>query len=195
LSASHSAAHAGPFQHNPFLAEVAKAAVGDSRLEHCIQCGTCGGSCPSAQDMDHSPRQIFAMIKAGMRKEVLESSTPWVCVSCYNCVVRCPQKVKITDLMYTLKNMAVKAKMYKDTTAPEFSQTFVVMVENFGRSFELGLATRYFLRYQPMRLPGMAPLGLGMLSKKRMDFRPHRIQGMAQLKAILDCARELEETP
>ncbi|MBK6710249.1 MAG: 4Fe-4S dicluster domain-containing protein [Chloroflexi bacterium] len=49
----------------------------------CIQCGTCGGSCPSGQDMDHTPRQLFAMIRADMRDEVLRSNTPWYCVSCY----------------------------------------------------------------------------------------------------------------
>ena len=31
-----------------------------ANLNACIQCGTCGGSCPSAPDMDHSPRKIFA---------------------------------------------------------------------------------------------------------------------------------------
>ena len=37
----------------------------------CIQCGTCGGSCPSAEDMDHTPRMLFAMVRAGMRDQAL----------------------------------------------------------------------------------------------------------------------------
>lgn len=175
-----------------FLEAVSHATAGVSRLENCIQCGTCGGSCPPAADMDHTPRQIFAMIRAGQREEVLRSNTPWMCVSCYYCVVRCPQEVHITDIMYTLKSMAIKAKLYEDAKAPDFARTFVDNVESYGRSYEFGLATRYYLKHFPMRLPGMAPMGLGMLTKQRLDITPKRIEGMDQLTAILGRAKELE---
>lgn len=175
------------------LEEVSAATAGVSRLEMCIQCGACGGSCPSAADMDHTPRALFAMIRAGMRDEVLESNTPWFCVSCYHCVVRCPQEVRIADVMYTLKGMAVRAKLYNsNATAADFSQTFAGFVENYGRSFELGLATRHYLSHFPLRLPGMAPMGLGLLSRERMKIRPRRIEGIDQLKAILARAKEIE---
>jgi heterodisulfide reductase subunit C len=175
-----------------FLEEVSEATAGESRLDMCIQCGTCGGSCPSGADMDHTPRMLFAMIRAGLREEVLRSNTPWICVSCYYCTVRCPQEVQITDVMYTLKNMAIRAKLYKEGTAPDFSQTFIGMVENFGRSFELGLASQHYLKHFPLRLPGMAPMIVGLLSKKRIVLAPHRIEGIDQLKTILARAKELE---
>jgi len=175
-----------------FLEEVSEATAGVSRLEMCIQCGTCGGSCPSAADMDHTPRMLFAMIRAGMREEALRSNTPWICVSCYHCSVRCPQGVHIADVMYTLKGMAIRAKLYRDSIAPDFSQTFVDMIEEYGRSYEFGLATRHYLKHFPLRLPGMTPMGLGMLSKRRMDIKPRRIEGVVQLKAILNRAKELE---
>jgi heterodisulfide reductase subunit C len=184
-----------PHDTNPnirFLEEVSLATAGVSRLEMCIQCGTCGGSCPSAADMDHTPRHLFAMIRAGMRDEALSSNTPWLCVSCYHCVVRCPQDVHIADVMYTLKSMAIKSKLYKDSTAPDFSQTFVDMVENYGRSYEFGLATRHYLKHYPLRLPNMAPMGLGMLSKRRMSLKPKKIKGIDQLQAILNRAKDLE---
>jgi heterodisulfide reductase subunit C len=142
--------------------------------------------------MDHTPRMLFAMLRAGMREDALKSNTFWVCVSCYHCVVRCPQNVHIADVMYTLKSMAIQAKLFQDTTAPDFSQTFVDMVEEFGRSFELGLASRHYLKHFPLRLPGMAPMGMGMLSKKRMSLLPKRIKNLDQLKAILKRAKELE---
>lgn len=178
-----------------FLEEVSEATAGVARLEMCIQCGTCGGSCPSSADMDHTPRALFAMIRAGYREEVLRSNTPWMCVSCYHCVVRCPQEVHITDVMYTLKGMAIKAKLYQDSTAPDFSQTFVEMVEKYGRSYELGLATRHYLKHQVSRLPGSAPMGFGMLTKRRMSIRPKHIEGIDQLTAILDRAKEMEVVP
>jgi heterodisulfide reductase subunit C len=174
------------------LHEVSLATAGNSNLEMCIQCGTCGGSCPAGPDMDHTPRMIFAMLRAGMREEALRSNTPWICVSCYQCVVRCPQEIHITDVMYTLKSMAIEAKLYREASPPEFSRTFVDMVENYGRSFELGLATRHYLKHYPLRLPGMAPMSLGLLSKKRLKLTPHRIKNMEQLTAILEKAKELE---
>jgi heterodisulfide reductase subunit C len=145
--------------------------------------------------MEHTPRLLFAMIRAGMREEALKSNTPWICVSCYHCVVRCPQDVHITDIMYTLKSMAIRAKLYQDSKGPDFSNSFIDMVENFGRSFEFGLAARHYLRHFPLRLPAMAPMALGLMSKKRLDILPHRIDGIDQLKAILARAKELEVAP
>ena len=179
-----------------FLESVIAATPGDSHLERCIQCGTCGGSCPSGPDMDYSPRALFAMIDAGWRDEVLRSNTPWYCVSCYFCTVRCPQEIHITDVMYTLKRMAVQEGLYRDLhvgNAPEFSETFIDMVENYGRSFELGLVTRHYLRHRPLDAVKKAGLGLGMYQKGRLDLVPTRIKGLDSLKAILAKAHEIEE--
>jgi len=174
------------------LDEVSRRTAGVSRLEMCIQCGSCGGSCPSAGDMDHTPRMLFAMLRAGMRRDSLMSNTFWVCVSCYHCVVRCPQNVHIADVMYTLKGMAIDAKLYQNSTAPDFSQTFVDMVEEYGRGFEFGLATRHYLKHFPLRLPGMIPMAFGMLTKERMAVKPKRIKKIKELHAILKRAKELE---
>lgn len=175
-----------------FMQVVIDATQGESRLGMCIQCGTCGGSCPSAADMDHTPRQIFAMIRADMRDAVLRSNTPWHCVSCYYCTVRCPQEVHIPDVMYTLKSMAIREKLYDESVAPDFSQSFIGYIESYGRSFEFGLATRHYLRHRLLQTPSMVPLGLGMLSRGRMDLTPQRIEHIEQLQAILGRAIELE---
>ncbi len=185
---------AGPKQvEEPNLLEmVASRTAGVSRLEMCIQCGSCGGSCPSAAAMDHTPRALFAMLRAGMREDVLRSNTYWQCVSCYHCVVRCPQNIHITDVMYTLKCMAVEEGLYQNAAAPDLSKTFVEMVEGFGRSFELGLASLQYLKHFPLRLPNMAPMALGLLTRQRMSILPKRIENLDQLKAILKRAKELE---
>lgn len=177
---------------NVFLEEVMAAAPGGERLRECLQCGTCGGSCPSGPDMDNTPRQLFAMINAGMRDEVLRSNTPWYCVSCYYCTVRCPKEIPITDLMYALKRMAVRAKLYDDSDAPDFSETFMGFVENYGRSFEVGLAANYILTHSPLKKVGVAPMAMAMLAKDRLGLVPERIKGTKQLKAILDKAKALE---
>ncbi len=178
-----------------FFDRVVNATPGDSRLEMCIQCGTCGGSCPSGADMDHTPRALFAMVKAGMVEEVMKSNTPWYCVSCYYCTVRCPQEVHVTDLMYTLKRFSIQEEYYRKSSSPDappFSQTFIRYVEDYGRSFELGLATWYHLAHHPMNMPNIMPMALGLLRKGRIDITPKRIKDLDSLKSILAKAKELE---
>jgi heterodisulfide reductase subunit C len=175
-----------------FLDQVIDATPGGEKLVLCLQCGTCGGSCPSGADMDYTPRAIFAMIEADMKDEVLKSNTPWYCVSCYYCTVRCPQEIPITDLMYSLKEMAVKEGYYDQREASDFSETFIGYVESYGRSFEVGLATRYFLFHKPLKLVNMGMgMGFNMLRKGRMGLTPERIKNIDQLKNILNKAKQL----
>ena len=181
-------------EQSSFLDEVQARTPGESRLLMCIQCGTCGGSCPSGADMQHTPRHIFAMIRADMRDEVLSSNTPWYCVSCYYCTVRCPQDVHITDIMYTLKRMSLVGHSYDSSTAPDFSKMFINWVENYGRAFELGLMSQHMLRHNPLGVFKIADMGIGMVTKGRMAFTPKRIQGIAGLKQIIAKAKELEES-
>jgi heterodisulfide reductase subunit C len=178
-----------------FLAEVIAATAGDTRIQMCVQCGTCGGSCPSAADMDQTPRQLFAMVRAGMRDRALASNTPWMCVSCHFCAVRCPQEVHIPDVMYALKSIAAREGRSPSSAAPDFSRTFIGNVRRYGRSYEVGLVARHYLRHFPGRIPGMAPAGMGMLASGRMDLRPKRIEDIKGLVAILDTAEQLEHQP
>jgi heterodisulfide reductase subunit C len=140
--------------------------------------------------MDYTPREIFAKIMAGQREEVLKSNTFWFCVSCYYCTVRCPQQIPITNIMYRLKHMAGMHKEYsREATA--FSKTFIGMVEMFGRGFELGLATQYYMLNKPLAAFGMTPMALGLFRRGRMAVLPTRIKDLDGLKAILRKAKEI----
>jgi heterodisulfide reductase subunit C len=175
-----------------FLDEVIASTAGVSRLEMCIQCGSCGGSCPSASLMDHTPRALFALIRAGKRDQVLRSNTPWLCVSCYHCAVRCPQEIEITDVMYGLKVKAEEAHIFPMGRAAGFSGIFAGNVRRFGRSWDVGLTARHYLRRFPLRMIGMAPMALKLLRHGRIGILPSRIKQRRQLTAILTRAEELE---
>ncbi len=163
---------------------------GGKKLLTCLQCGMCGGSCPSGEDMEHTPRNLFALIAAGQDDTVLRSNSPWYCVSCYFCTVRCPQEIPITDIMYHLKHQAIKSGLYT-TDAVDFSQTFIGLVENYGRAFELGLATQFYLSHRPLGRISMGPMALSMMSRGRINLRPKRIKAIRQLRNILDKAKEI----
>ena len=172
-----------------FLDEVS-ARPGGEDIRSCIQCGICSGSCPMADKMEHTPRQIIAMVRAGMRDEVLSSSSQWQCLSCYLCSARCPREVKPAEIMHVLECMAIdEGRVSKKTRTPIMYRSFVDTIKANGRIHELGFMIRYYLRtnlFAALRLTGMA---LNMLSRGRIPLRAHKIKGKNELNLILDKAR------
>jgi heterodisulfide reductase subunit C len=141
--------------------------------------------------MDSTPRKLFALLMANMEDDVLSSNTPWFCVSCYYCTVRCPQNIPITDLMYTLKRAAIATGKYHEESHVDWSGSFVGYVEQYGRSFEFGLASRYHLTHHPLNTIRKGGLFLEMMRKGRLHLTPDRIRDMPQLTAILDEAKRI----
>lgn len=176
-----------------FLEEVIADTPAGERIVHCLQCGSCSGSCPNGPDMEYTPRAVFAMIAAGQRQEVLSANTMWRCVSCYFCTTRCPQKIPITEIMYTLKRLAIATGLAKDSDAPALAKTFTGFVERYGRSFEFGLASRYLFFNKPISALKMGPLGLSMFTRGRMSLIPGKIRQVSQLQAIINKARQIGE--
>jgi heterodisulfide reductase subunit C len=176
---------------NPFMEEVVRCTAHGDRLHSCLQCGSCGGSCPNGADMEFSPRAIFALIAAGERDKVLRANTQWVCVSCYACTVRCPKEIPITDIMYTLKRKAVAAGTARDGDAVALARKFNQYIVKYGRSFEFGLASLYYLTRRPGSMLGQAPFGLKMLRSGRLHLKPKKIKALPQLRAIIDKAHEI----
>jgi len=86
------------------------------KLLTCIQCGTCSASCPAAELMDYAPRQLWQMMRLGLRELVMNSRTFWLCTQCYACQVRCPRGIEIAETMRNLREWAV-AQGYDIPTA------------------------------------------------------------------------------
>jgi heterodisulfide reductase subunit D len=91
-----------------------------AKLRSCIQCGTCSATCPTAYAMDYSPRQVWRMVQLGMRDEVLNSKTFWLCTTCKACQVRCPRGIDLMDTMIALKEYAFG----RDVNVPEGMKVF-----------------------------------------------------------------------
>ena len=175
-----------------FLEEI-YALPGGNEIKKCIQCGTCSGSCPVGSVMDHAPRKIFSLIRAGFRDEVLRSNTIWFCSSCYTCAVRCPKEIKITDVMYALKRLAVKEGKTRGRKAVVLSKNFVKMVNKYGRNHETELMTRYILEAELFNAFHFIPQGWRLFSHGRLPVKPHRIKNLEQLRRILKRVDELGE--
>ncbi|MCD6309625.1 MAG: 4Fe-4S dicluster domain-containing protein [Candidatus Eremiobacteraeota bacterium] len=164
------------------------------KFKLCIQCGTCGGSCPSTDAMEYTPREIFGMLRAGYIEKALMANTIWNCASCYLCTVRCPAGIKITDTMYALKSFAVKEGLYdKKLNAPVMTKAFVGNLERYGRSYEIELLIRYYLGTNPLGLIGQSPLGAALFFKGRLPLLPTKIKGIDQLQKIIKAINEMSE--
>ena len=168
-----------------FSREIASIPEGE-RLFHCIQCGTCSGMCPLSQYMDYTPRQIIAMIRGGFKSDVLSSYTTWLCASCYSCTVECPKEIKLTDIMYAAKRLAIREGVYpKRFPIPILAHEFFKSVEDSGRNSEGRLILRLFLKTNPLRLFGQAGLGLRLLKNGRFSLKKESIAHKRELKKIL----------
>lgn len=165
-------------------------AKGGKDILKCIQCGTCSGSCPLAGHMDHAPRELFALIRDGGMREALWSDTPWFCVSCYQCVVRCPREIPVTDLMYTLKQMSTACGTAPPANKlPDLYKAFSQVVEQTGRVSESVLMGLYGAKH-PKDAVLNIPLALEMLKRKRLEFIPQMLRERKRIAELLEKSKK-----
>ena len=154
-----------------FSDQVIEEAMGENFF-HCIQCGTCAGTCPVSQYMDFTPRRLIAMTRAGFKNEVLGSFTIWLCASCYECTVRCPKEIMITDVMYALKQLAMKEKKIpKGLSTPVLAREFYEIVLSHGRSSEFWLMINVYMKTNPFAALNSALMGLKLMLQGRMGLK------------------------
>jgi heterodisulfide reductase subunit C len=132
------------------------------------------------------------MVKNGFKEEALRSFTIWLCPSCYACQVRCPAKIKITDVMYALKRRAIAEKVYPARFAiPVLDREMSRLIAANGRNSELWLILRLYLKsLKPFGLLKMAPLGLKLMKTGRMSLRKESIKDKKQLRALVKSVQE-----
>jgi len=79
-------------------------------IKKCFNCTGCTVGCPVTEiDKSYNPRIILRKALLGMRKEVLADDSLWLCASCYICYERCPQDVKITEVIAAIRAIAQRA--------------------------------------------------------------------------------------
>ncbi|MET0029344.1 MAG: 4Fe-4S dicluster domain-containing protein [Candidatus Thiodiazotropha sp.] len=186
-----------------FLKEVEANVEEGEWVKMCMQCGVCSGSCPLGKHWDHPPQEIFMMIRANKREEVLSSDSMWMCTSCYNCIARCPRGLPITHIMHGLAVYSKRLGLtqQKQPTA-EFSQIFWDNLMKKGRVNELKLGLSMYFKdgFGQGVKNAMAnqKLGQNMMKAKRMNamefFGGHSVKDLAGFHKIVKKAQEIEES-
>jgi heterodisulfide reductase subunit C len=177
---------------NPAFPAEIMARPGGEGLLACIQCGTCSGACPLSVYMDYTPRRIIALTRAGLERDVLQSVTPWLCASCYECQVACPRGLKVTDIMYALKARAIRKGLApRRLPVAVLAREFSALVRRTGRSAEARLVALMFLKTRPLGLLRMLPQGYRLWRTGRLPMlRQDRIRQIDQIRTVLDAVEE-----
>lgn len=133
--------------------------LGGETLTSCYQCGTCASSCPVAKITPRfNPREVIKLSLLGEKEEVISGDAIWLCCSCYNCQERCPQKVEIADVMYALRNIALKEgylpNIYSEFASALLNDGRIIKVSRFGES-----------KRPTLGLPPLQPTGVDALRK------------------------------
>lgn len=78
------------------------------QIAGCYQCGTCSSSCPFIGAMDIHPHMVIRALMVGLREQVLQSRTIWICVSCLLCAERCPRGIDMARVMEALRQTSLR---------------------------------------------------------------------------------------
>ena len=169
---------------------ILKTPVGE-KIPTCMQCGICAGSCPVSHEMDYTPRQLVRMVQLGLKKDVLNCNTIWICTTCFSCSVRCPRGIHPTELMETLKPIAI-AEGVKNKNS-RFDGIFSEVIKKNGRASEFLLISKYSLG-EPSMIK-QAPFGLALFSRGKLPLSADKMENTHELEAIFKLAQRSEEKP
>lgn len=174
-----------------FKYEIAKEPGGEN-IKKCFNCTGCTVGCPVTEiDSSYNPRMILRKALLGMRKEVLADDSLWLCASCYACYERCPQDVKITEVIGAIRAIAqreAKAGKIKINNPKQiFDNLFIDSVKSNGKWYEAGVSGTFMLKTKGIAgLIGYAPMGLDLFMKGKLSILPHKIKGTKEIKRIFE---------
>jgi len=100
---------------NTQLVEDRQPILKDRTFSHCFSCQSCTTVCPVVGNYDQPeqvlgllPHQIMSCLGLGLTQLAAGARMIWDCLTCYKCQENCPQEVEVCDLLFDLKNVAVK---------------------------------------------------------------------------------------
>ena len=169
-------------------------AVGPFNISACFQCRKCTNGCPVTFAMDVYPDEVIRMVILGQREAVLSCQTIWVCAACETCTTRCPNDVRIAELMDGLKQLALREGVpAAEPKILALHETFLKNVKQRGRLYETTLLPAYLLKSGALLDKWHTGtwrydlnLGRKMFSKRRLPLMPKSIKGKREVRKILD---------
>ena len=170
------------FNNQSFTEEV-KSKSGQP-IDLCFQCQKCASGCSMVRYTDFAPNQILRLVQMGMEDNVLNSSMIWLCSSCEICGARCPNGIKMSEVMDTLKQIAIGKNVIKVKRVKLFHEVFLGTVKSNGRIHEATMMARYKLKSGD--LFSDIDLGLKLFLRRKLPLLGHKIKNKERLKRIFE---------
>lgn len=93
--------------------------ISGTDVRKCMKCGKCSGRCPAFKDMDIKPHQFVSFIVKGKVDKLLASKAIWHCLSCMECVERCPRGVAPQGVIEAVRTTVTRMQDANGLTAEE----------------------------------------------------------------------------
>lgn len=152
-------------------------------LNLCNHCQSCACGCPFSESMDFLPNRVIRLVQLGLKEEVLQCSSIWICVGCNTCSVQCPNGIDISAITHTLCQIAIEAK--ETVAEPDilmFHREVLSTIQRYGRTHKLEI----MLRYKMNKRDWFSDLGVGikMFTKRKLELMPTRVQHIDDIKGF-----------
>ncbi len=151
----------------------------------CWHCKTCSGGCPFSESMDFHPNAVIRLAQLGLRREALQCSSIWLCVGCNTCNIQCPNGIDIPAVNTALREIAIESDI--DVGEPNvlmFHRSFLKTVKKYGKMHEFELMLR--CKWQMRNWFADMGIGLKLLTKGRLDLRPHKCGGTRMIRNLIE---------
>jgi len=116
--------------------DVSSQLPGADTFVHCFGCQTCTTVCPVVMNYENPqevvgllPHQIMNCLGLGLTEMATGPQMLWDCLTCYQCQEHCPQNVKVTDVLYGLKNLSIKNACMPQKEGAEVSESASMPLE------------------------------------------------------------------
>ncbi|KAA6351857.1 heterodisulfide reductase subunit C [termite gut metagenome] len=162
-------------------------------VNRCYQCGKCSAGCAINENMDYPPSVVMRMLQTNSVENynrILRSESIWMCVSCQNCLTRCPMEIDIPRLMDNLREKALKKNIVnkKSRKIISFHRAFLDSIKYTGRLYEIGLILGYKLRtFNLLQDLTIAP---AMFLKGKLPLIPEIIKDKKRLSSVFSKAKQ-----
>ena len=93
-----------------------------TNARQCMKCGKCSGRCPAFKEMDIKPHQFVSLIEKGDVDKLLNSKSLFNCLSCFECVERCPRGVAPAKIIEAVRQEVIRLQGENRVNAEEIPQ-------------------------------------------------------------------------
>jgi heterodisulfide reductase subunit C len=139
--------------------------------------------------MDYPPHGVFRLVQLGLRREALECSTIWICVSCNTCSIQCPMRIDIPAIMDALRHLAIdEGVRVAEPDIRAFHEEVLNSIERYGRTHKLEIMLRYKARIHQWFAD--LDVGLKMLASRKLDLRPSRVKAIEKISGLFNRPRK-----